>query len=1489
MRAFLFLLFFFFIEIVVIAQKPKSPVFFTIDSGMESSNEKHFVPYCGTDELMRFFPKKKQKQLKLDKKLYTEFVKTGYDIEKGGQVPPYTLPVVVHIIHQGGQENISDEQVLQAISDLNNAFGNVGYYNQGTGVNTQIQFCLASRTPGGNQTAGINRINSPLTNMTLETDDTSLKALIQWDPFNYINIWLVNEICSSSIGCGVAGYAYFPSEHGSNIDGIVIESKWFGSSPSNSTVFAHEMGHYLGLYHTFEGGCENSDCLLQGDRVCDTPPDNSIVAVPCGAEINSCYSDTDSGFTQDQNDMYWNYMDYGNWECYSAFTEGQRDRMFWHIQNVRYSLLESNACMDPCESDISADFAPATNQTIDVGSTINFVNASTGASAYEWKVNGEVFSSDENISYTFDEIGTYEIELLAQNADHSCQDNFSIVLQVECPVSCSFSASNVYPVVGETVTFLNQSTNGSNFEWRDGVALISTNENITYTFPSTGIYNICLDTDNGICEKQFCQSFFVIDSTEEEGCESRTFVREIGDELTDEGGQTIIPSSDGNFYIGGHRDSDALILKVAPSGDILWQVSLHSVIGTNLDKINDMLLDSDGMLVITGFGGASLQNNYAYVIKFNPNTNSFIWARRLSPTARLFEVIEKAESNSYLLIGDVHFNNSPGQTDDPLILELNKTNGSLTTFGLKTFTLGTSNAFYSSLIYQGALYLGGRYTYSTGLSKMRFSITKMNLTGGEEWSKLYHIDLTDDARLYGRDILIENDAIYLVGDGDDSGTSSSNINPFFIKTNLQGDLSWVKKYELSGIGPVNVREFLSLPDGFVLFGEEASHSGVFYMLKTDKNGNPSWARSYSFGEGTILTFPESQIVASESALYFVAKSTEAGLSNVLLVKTDLEGQTLDECITVADLQVEASNVQNPITTEVSLIPYDRTTSFSNDNISTTNVSLEVGGCAIPCVDIDSCLLFPNVELTSLESDCLGEEIRISIEICNTGMGVLPTGMPITFYSGNPSIMPAEAIETVEVQESLQADSCTIIEVTLPSIGISPIYVMLNDNGSLTTPFDTEEDFPVTIFQECDFSNNLQSINLDFSPLTLDLGEDISICDNGVAKLDAGSGFYRYRWFDNSTAQTNTVWTSGTYWVEVTDSCGRIQSDTIVVTVIPTTELDLGNDTTVCVGEVTLYATGFDSYQWFPSDLMDCDTCSVVKLSIENRVEVIAIGEQQAGCYSTDTIVINVFPTPHLTLSDITLCENEEGLLEAITDFPPDFPETFEWIVDGEIVGNEATLSTEDANITQTTDVTLLYTYGDACDTLIQTATIFVLENNTNVTLTANPNVVYSGDSAILTATVTSNPPLGGEVIYDWAQGEILLETTDTSSLSVEVQGEAGSNVLYTVSVTTSDGCISVAEISIYIQEGQLEIPNVFTPNGDGINDIFKVFHTGGVEVIRTRIYNRWGALVFEGVDNQIWDGSYKNEPAMSDVYLYEVIYKKGQREYHDSGEVTLLR
>lgn len=301
-----------------------------------------------------------------------------------------TIPIVVFIVHKSGEtnplsgsSNPTDAQILQGIDDLNNAFRNIGsYVGNGHGANDnanpdatllasvdiEIEFCLAKRDINGNPTSGIHRIedtstNQEYTNLDIDTGIPAMKAYVEsnlsatglFPSSDYAGVWLTNSLCSNNT-CDISGIAS-PSL------GVINQANLWGTSSDNSVAHIHGFGHYLSLNHTYLGGCVNNDCLSDGDKVCDTPPENDSTApyAACGTAENTCTTDTDSGsFTVDQDDMYENYMDHSNNDCVNTFTQGQKDRMRASLLS-RTSLLNSKACIDPNmeEAGISKIVVPA--------------------------------------------------------------------------------------------------------------------------------------------------------------------------------------------------------------------------------------------------------------------------------------------------------------------------------------------------------------------------------------------------------------------------------------------------------------------------------------------------------------------------------------------------------------------------------------------------------------------------------------------------------------------------------------------------------------------------------------------------------------------------------------------------------------------------------------------------------------------------------------------------------------------------------------------------------------------------------------------------------------------------------------------------------------------------------------------------------------------------------------------------------------------------
>ncbi|NRB47495.1 MAG: gliding motility-associated C-terminal domain-containing protein [Saprospiraceae bacterium] len=501
-----------------------------------------------------------------------QFRKWQNEVHAKSMAPIRTIPIVFHLLEY--DPAITNAQVETAVASLNNAFSHSHNnpqgddYSGGTrGVDTQIEFCLAQRAPDGGVTTGIVRWRSDYENMDVDLEDAKLKTQGQWDPRYYLNVWVVahldNETDQSYTGSswwnrdnGLGGYSGGPGGvvgPDAKTDGVVVAGL-------GSALLAHEIGHYMSLAHTFTGGCKNDDCLVDGDGICDTPPDNS----QAGCNQNTCDTDTLSNysngiFTTDVPDMTSNFMDYGS--CPSEFTQGQADKMLFVMDNQRINLAveppsNNDACLKPCNADFSVEFAiseryPEPNVAIDFTSSI----LGTGIDSYEWYVEAlghpgfnypvawlkgftpstMPLSTGPNLQHTFLDPGKYRVYLKAWNsADPTCFASYARTVRVTCLGIDARFTPNVRLIASkqdrgkmlDSVLFSNRSVNATDFEWTvrhepyDGMTpaqpdFVSNDTNLHHTFLEPGDYYITLIAKNGPNCTDTCGPFLlpVLDPT----------------------------------------------------------------------------------------------------------------------------------------------------------------------------------------------------------------------------------------------------------------------------------------------------------------------------------------------------------------------------------------------------------------------------------------------------------------------------------------------------------------------------------------------------------------------------------------------------------------------------------------------------------------------------------------------------------------------------------------------------------------------------------------------------------------------------------------------------------------------------------------------------------------------------------------------------------------------------------------------------------------
>jgi hypothetical protein len=242
-----------------------------------------------------------------------------------------TIQVAFHVIHDGDQGNVSEDQIREQIRELNHNFLGTGY-----------RFSLASvdRTDDGRWFKIL-----PFTG-----DEKHMKQALAIDPAHRLNVY------TASLGHDLVGWAYFPFSFPEDhfMHGVVIH---YGSLPGGFIVpydlgrtLTHEVGHYLGLFHTFQGGCEEP-----GDFVADTPAEATPNLFACVEGRNTCPA---PGV-----DPIHNYMDYSPDACYTEFTGGQDARMDAMVPLYRPSLLDARLAFAPRQA-LDVAGSPATPRAL---------------------------------------------------------------------------------------------------------------------------------------------------------------------------------------------------------------------------------------------------------------------------------------------------------------------------------------------------------------------------------------------------------------------------------------------------------------------------------------------------------------------------------------------------------------------------------------------------------------------------------------------------------------------------------------------------------------------------------------------------------------------------------------------------------------------------------------------------------------------------------------------------------------------------------------------------------------------------------------------------------------------------------------------------------------------------------------------------------------------------------------------------------------------
>ncbi|MEO6963924.1 MAG: gliding motility-associated C-terminal domain-containing protein [Puia sp.] len=369
-----------------------------------------------------------------------------------------------------------------------------------------------------------------------------------------------------------------------------------------------------------------------------------------------------------------------------------------------------------------------------------------------------------------------------------------------------------------------------------------------------------------------------------------------------------------------------------------------------------------------------------------------------------------------------------------------------------------------------------------------------------------------------------------------------------------------------------------------------------------------------------------------------------------------------------------------------------------------------------------------------------------------------------------------------------------------------------------------------------------------------LGNDTSLCEGGSITLTAPQeAGYSYQWQDNSNAGTYTVSLAGTYTVKVTNQFNCSASASVKVNFVPLPLFSLGNDTALCQGKIFALhpkpSTLPGTFLWSAGNttaMLNIGSAGLYWLQVSN-----------GGCSYRDSINVLVRPAPVIDLgNDTTLCDGQSLLLD--------------------VSNNNSTYQWQDGSVDPQYSVNKTGVYSvkvdeDGCDT----------SGSISVTYLSKPTVDLIKDTTLcITQELLLNAAYSNAT-YQWQDGSISPQFTVS---------EAGA---YWVRI--SNGCGTVTDSTSVTYEDctcEFYVPNAFTPNSDGRNDIFQPKYRCLLSDYELKIFNRYGQLIFVSRDSGVgWDGLFGSQQQPTGVYVWMLSYKDNLtgKDLRKDGTVVLIR
>ncbi len=956
----------------------------------------------------------------------------------------------------------------------------------------------------------------------------------------------------------------------------------------------------------------------------------------------------------------------------------------------------------------------------------------------------------------------------------------------------------------------------------------------------------------------------------------------IGSPSITESAANIVADNVGNTYVGGVQGNKGLIVKQDAIHATIWSKTLAFTTNPN-DDVTIGFLDLVGDTVF-GCGKIHQANQLkgAFYFKMNAQTGTMYWSKYEMTSSGFFSCMRYA-NGKFFLVGGSH---TAAQGTNGKVMAVSSQTGNLIwetpllryVFPLISTSMTNRTYFLNCTeVRNGKFYITG---FSEGASIVQpnwigmpllIGITETGSVFMEKYLLLPYI-INSGLNYVGAQIRWDMDDNLVIGSYGAGGMSVAYENTFIIKCDQGGNVLFAHSYNMANSSLSTVDAMNETADSYVLFGSASfslvSYDGL-YVLKTDKTGNPQTCKSIFKPNSWYMSMATSgnHMIGNSAFInnqhYFTME--EVGDINQFILDEDLE--SIQDCSEMEDVPVSGGPIQvsSPQLT-VTTIP--QTMTFQDGAILND----------VPIADYCD-----NVSLDLVQNSTCDQ----SILSANIAGFTDPTFYWSNGTTSTSNTLTVSSTDTVFVRV-LDIKCCELIDTIVPQIVPSAM--------TMTLPADT-----IVCLQAGSF--------FTLSPTVSNA--------NTTAQ---------YLWNNNSTGTSLTVTASGTYWVEVSDSCKTIR-DSIVVEIRSLPTITNTHSVTVCEGDFPIDLNPVVS---IGAAILWEDSTTSIPRSVSGPGIYTISATNSCGTVSAN-IVVSQTDLPEVTLTPLidTCIQNGQSLV-----LSPTFTGTTSVLWSGGSTGNQLAVSASGtytvfaSNACGTDSAFCSVTINHFPELNLPAVLDTCFEVGVGFSYTAPGS---AGSYQWSTGSQTATTWISQEGVYSCTLTNMCGSMTDSmqvrryttvdlvfpedsirdcqkqlsvSLLHVETNYDleifAPNGNLIGTYLTESgwyqlhafNPCGEVWD-SIYVNlqnEQSFYLPNSFTPNGDSYNDRYE-FEGENVEVQSIRIFNRWGEEIFSQEGSFTgWDGRYKGEACPTGMYAVSVVYEDCfgiPTEF--SGHVNLLR